>query len=347
MIEIMTEKKGIALLWALVIIGVLLFIAGSLSGLIIKELRMTSGYSFSEQAYSAARSGIEVGKKLECDVGPTEKVWINQAENISYTIQTVQTDNAGLPLPEGSCRIISIGMAGPEERLVTRKIVSIQSPKYDDTNTMVFPNDAGNIVNDLYYSTCSPNYHVSYFQDAAGTIVTGNAGRNFYMQYDITKPVTPAPLDSYAMAGSMSKKLSPTCSPNYTQDDLFLVGYYINGGIGYVQAGGVIPSSSFVTETELTTALSGSKTPNTIRISIQYKNPNFFIVVNYWDTNNNLKILKCLTYNFPNYNFTRISTFNENWTLNATHSSAIATKEANGIRIRDGSYLKNMVLKYY
>lgn len=54
-----SSQEGVALLYALITIAVLLSITGSMAGLIVKESQMSSGVDSSVSAYAAAESGIE------------------------------------------------------------------------------------------------------------------------------------------------------------------------------------------------------------------------------------------------------------------------------------------------
>ncbi|PIZ00360.1 hypothetical protein COY62_03085 [bacterium (Candidatus Howlettbacteria) CG_4_10_14_0_8_um_filter_40_9] len=61
---IIKNERGVALLWALITIAVLLAITGSMANLMIKESRMSTGIDGSISAYAAAESGIERGSYL-------------------------------------------------------------------------------------------------------------------------------------------------------------------------------------------------------------------------------------------------------------------------------------------
>lgn len=183
--KIKKQNQGIALLWVLVLIIVMLIITGSMSSLIIKELTMSLGIDLSEQAYAAAKSGIEVGRKLGCE----ETVNVERSgsgildTDLTYDVKTKKQTN-------GKCNITSIGSAGPEGRKVARKISSTQEQIFGTADVMVFPDNADTPA------TKVEGEDIFYFVDKAddgtiGKIVKdGNGGGKFFQQFDLTIPST-------------------------------------------------------------------------------------------------------------------------------------------------------------
>lgn len=112
-------QRGVALLWSLVTIAVLLAIAGSMAGLIIRESQMSSGIDASVRAYAAAESGIEHGSYLAStgsgDISDRQ-FWIE--DNILGYKLTVDKDNP----TEGSYLIISTGKSGNTTRKIEKTI---------------------------------------------------------------------------------------------------------------------------------------------------------------------------------------------------------------------------------
>lgn len=64
------QKSGVALLWSLVIITVLLVITGSMATVIIKESHMTVDITDSSQAYANAKSGTDWAQQYITDLNP-------------------------------------------------------------------------------------------------------------------------------------------------------------------------------------------------------------------------------------------------------------------------------------
>lgn len=114
------NEIGMALLWSLVTITVLLAITGSMAGLIIKESRMSSGIDLSIRAYAAAESGLEHGtflatqdtpgtspckdKDNKCSIGSSEYFFI-----IDYSVTDKTT-------------ITSTGKSGTTNRRIEKTI---------------------------------------------------------------------------------------------------------------------------------------------------------------------------------------------------------------------------------
>lgn len=138
------QKKGVALLWVLTLIFVLLIIAGSLSSLISKELRLSTNIDMSEQAYAAARSGIDVGIKIDVCVSgnkvsnPITGV-LNMGFGVGYKVYC-DTDNL---------TIISEGEAGVAVNKIVRKIKRTRSTATNFGTVLGLPENAGSISNDL------------------------------------------------------------------------------------------------------------------------------------------------------------------------------------------------------
>lgn len=87
--KILKNENGVALLWALVTVSVLLIIAASMSNLIIKESQMARGIDGSVHAYSLAESGVEKGAYL-----------VRSSQ--TFTCTSVDKDNPGAIVPDPS-----------------------------------------------------------------------------------------------------------------------------------------------------------------------------------------------------------------------------------------------------
>lgn len=107
------RKKGVALLWVLVLCSVLLIITGTMVSYITKESHFSVRVDESTKAYAAASSGIEWGKKEypNLSIGQTTK-YIKVQAGTDITAEVIVTKNANSGLIE------STGTSGE----VTRKL---------------------------------------------------------------------------------------------------------------------------------------------------------------------------------------------------------------------------------
>lgn len=131
--KIFNNKKGVALLYALITISVLLVITGSMAGLIIKETKMSTSVDISTKAYAAAESGIAHGDFLLAtpDTGD-ENVVIALGEggitkeidgpDLTYTL-SISVDGADAD----SHIITSTGKSGNSARRIEKKVNSSDS----------------------------------------------------------------------------------------------------------------------------------------------------------------------------------------------------------------------------
>lgn len=203
--KISKQIKGVALLWALVVILVLLVIAGSLSGLVIKELRMSLNIDQSEQAYAAARSGIEVGKK-NCPNTPnalgTGTGTASFSSSVQYTVESVSTDGSNPP----NCTVEARGdVSGANP--VTRKLTATFNRAFIESQIMIFPQNSTAPV-----LSTSPSPAISYFQDE-GLVppinIAGYSGTSFFQQFDLILPTSGSAYvgTAYVAGGVYSKAL--------------------------------------------------------------------------------------------------------------------------------------------
>lgn len=115
------SEKGVALLWALVTITLLLAITGSMAGLIIKESQMSTSIDGSIRAYAAAESGIEHGEYLinttSCAslTNPLEKTI---EPNLTYTI-AFSDINCSSPY---TITLTTVGKSGSIKRSIEKVI---------------------------------------------------------------------------------------------------------------------------------------------------------------------------------------------------------------------------------
>lgn len=122
-ITIIKNEKGIALLWALITIAVLLAITGSMANLMIKESRMSTAIDGSISAYAAAESGIERGSYLVTQspiVNPCESqpgCSVDSASD-SPTYQIVITEDTSTD----SFKIESTGRSGNTTRKIVKNV---------------------------------------------------------------------------------------------------------------------------------------------------------------------------------------------------------------------------------
>src|SRR3972149_5344274 len=139
------SQDGVALLWALITIAVLLGITGSMAGLIVKESQMSTGIDSSIGAYAAAESGIEHADYLintsryQCttstDISSPQQLYpetlIPIDTNLNYTlaIEGADTNTANDSLtavPQNrSCDdyiVTSTGKSGNTTRKIEKKL---------------------------------------------------------------------------------------------------------------------------------------------------------------------------------------------------------------------------------
>lgn len=117
------NERGVALLWALVTITVLLSITGSMAGLMIKEIQMSTSIDSSLRAYSAAESGIEHAKELIKAQGVRDDLSESRVldGNTSYAFEISEFTS------ELKYTIASTGTSGNTKRRIENKVENVSA----------------------------------------------------------------------------------------------------------------------------------------------------------------------------------------------------------------------------
>jgi uncharacterized protein (UPF0333 family) len=94
--SLINKKKGVALLWTLIICLVLLIVSGTMVGYIVKDSRASVRIEDSVQAYAAAKSGMDWGAwYVDNNVGPVpitkNNLVLNTNPNVNVSVSITRT----------------------------------------------------------------------------------------------------------------------------------------------------------------------------------------------------------------------------------------------------------------
>ena len=144
-------KKGVALIWAVVLCAVLMLIATIITTAVIKESQFSVRVDSSVRAFSAASSGIEWGKyciqdNLEKNAGspepaaacygPNSFTIASNPNNEEYTVTILK----GSELPSPSYKITSVGKVGIDvKRVLEYKYTAVDMASVEN-NELTSPN---------------------------------------------------------------------------------------------------------------------------------------------------------------------------------------------------------------
>ena len=313
-----SQNKGTALLWSLIIILVLLILAGSMAGLIIKEMRMSTNIDMSEQAYAAARSGVEVGAKAcdgETNLSTGDIILDPLSNQVKYNVTIVFSVG-----PPAICTITSIGKVGMAGSEITRKLSVMQTDRFGSANIVSLPQevDAPVIVSD--------KTNLSYFNKSLVPVVF--SGTTFYQQFDIDL----TNLTVNKTAGSGTIQYVGGVTSKYA-----VVRFTTSSGGGY--------SANFDTFGGGTSvAFPGSIPSSTtkVRAKIVYNNGSFKINLKDITPGGTGAPLGCAVTSFSSYSFNNFATYSSDGVV-----SAKGLTPDSGININStGAVLENIVLKY-
>jgi len=172
----MKEKKGVALLWAIVTGTVILLIGSVVANVVIKESKMTVDVENSSKAYAAAHTGIDWGKWCIDNLAAPTNCNISQYSSSPLIIGDSETTIAiaGGPV---DYQIESIGKNYPD-RTVTRKL--LYNYKSSPFNTFSTANvlsgtipgsasDSFSFMFDYWRSVSSSGTYDIGFRNASGT----------------------------------------------------------------------------------------------------------------------------------------------------------------------------------
>lgn len=207
MVNIIKRKKGVALLWTLIICFVLLIVSGTMVGFITKESQASVRIEDSVQAYAAAKSGLEWGNwyvKNYSRINPsggdinstfTVPVSLNPVISAKVLIQFTKATGAG--------KIESEGEINGVKRKILFNLSGSQSYKW--------PANA-NQPEILSPQICS-SFKIQYdfwldrnaypFQDFEFGVANSVTGKNLYMNVDTYSNVTYAGIQSAGVTTPM------------------------------------------------------------------------------------------------------------------------------------------------
>lgn len=129
-------KRGVALLWVLILSMVLLTISGTMASYIIKESQSTLRIEESTKAYAAAKSGVEWAGKYIAD-NPTNFMVTNKEIIIEPNLVTA------LVTIDATKKVFSTGKSGQATRKIEHQITSA-------TNSSIGLPTSGSVASTVY-----------------------------------------------------------------------------------------------------------------------------------------------------------------------------------------------------
>lgn len=334
------KKKGTALLWVLIIVFTLLIIAGSLSGLIIKEMRMSVNIDLSEQAYAAARSGIDIAQSACNDLpldgfqgeinGVFETDPTTETATVSYKINKFKKNSSGECRDEATNKgVESEGIVDISGNQISRKLSAELNPVFQTSDVIEIPDGIG---------TIDSIGNFSYFKDTGSRITESRPGAEFYQVFDLSVPSNTVYVGTGYIDG--------------TPQQIFLVGINPSGGspgpsIEFWKRDLTLlfPIDAIGYPPDFPPFFEGldSSADTVYRVKIAYRQGKMEVVVFERKTNpDNLEVIeRCVatgSVDFPNYTFNNFVVYS---------SAGVIINPENKTLDASGAQISTMVFKYY
>ncbi|MCL5094134.1 MAG: hypothetical protein M1355_03315 [Patescibacteria group bacterium] len=187
-IKIIRNEKGIALLWSLVTISILLAIASSMTNLIIKESQLSTSISDSIGAYAAAESGIQHGLAIYKDQNYSGGPYTLNGKMLDPSDQNIKYDLKITKNSDTSYTIESIGYSGNTIRKIERTMdQSLNSQPKTGVYSSTSPVLTANATKTLYTHPINPfiltsnidinnkNYKQTFLLDVTSAVPSGRS----------------------------------------------------------------------------------------------------------------------------------------------------------------------------
>lgn len=305
--NLFVRKKGTSLVWAVIFVGILSTISISVSTLTVREIRMSADQDFSEKAYSAARSGLEVGEYL-CTRGHVANFKGYLESDISYDLKIVPKVGGG------GCEIESIGKV-ESKNSVTRKLIEsyafdgnaapsiadsdLENPHWYDSSGKYDTTPSSYERTTLYGDKRGLIKHGNLNYEASGGSIVTEKGTPFKFTFDYSfdknNPNTAD--DRFKFFGVAEEGLKNVGGgTDYLLNQYFVVGVKVQGNLADTLYYRLKKPGQAVTETLI------GNTGSALRVSINYTGARFKVCVK---NTFNSQILHSFTVDAPDFYFNR------------------------------------------